>query len=397
MGHMPLTPTSAPSEPHRVLHLVSTFQIKTDTKWLLQLARHLDRRQFQLSAACFYGGGPIQPQLEAIGVPTYNLGVANEHDPRAIWRARRLIRQIRCDLVHTHLLRADLHGGTAARWAGVPTVVSTAYAIGPYARQRRRRSDRLLDATCARLPTHVVAVSHAVQRDCVERLGIPGDRISVIHTGIEPPEPMTPSAAPELREAWGVHPRQPTVLTVARLSYEKGIDVLIETAATLRRSHPQARILLVGDGPDRPAIEAKIRERGLSETMILGGFLANIWPAYLAASVVCLPSHSEGMPNVLLEAMAVGRPIVATAVGGIPEAILSGDNGLLVPPGNPTAMAGAITRLLNDAELADRLGKAAQATVAQRFLARDAAARYGILYSNLLAQGGRRDGPIRAA
>lgn len=394
--HVPQSHATA-ADPRHILHFVSTFQIKTDTKWLIQLAQHLDPARFRLSAACFYGGGPVQQQLESLGVRTHNLNVANEHDPRVIWRARRLIRQLRCDLVHTHLLRADLYGGTAARWAGVPAVVSTAYAIGPYARQQRRRSDRWLDATCAKLSTHVIAVSHAVQRDCVERLGIPGDRISVIHTGIEPPAAIPADDAEKLRVEWGLAPTQPVIVTVARLSYEKGLDTLLDAATLLRQSRPRARVVIIGDGPDRAAIEIRIRESNLTDVVLLGGFRSDVWPVYAAANVICMPSHSEGMPNVLLEAMAMARPIVATSVGGIPEAILSGENGLLVPPRDPQAMAAALSCLLDDADLAWRQGAAARSTVVQRFLARDVVARYSILYSSLLARRKGGHEPIRAA
>src|SRR5262245_49526082 len=99
-----------------ILHFVSTFEIKTDTKWLLQVARYLDRDRFRLSVACFYSGGPMQAEFEALGIRTHNLESPREQDPRAVFRAKRLILANKPDVVHTHLLRADLFGGMAARW-----------------------------------------------------------------------------------------------------------------------------------------------------------------------------------------------------------------------------------------------------------------------------------------
>lgn len=426
--------------PIRILHLVSTFAVKTDTKWLVQIARHTDRRDFDLHAACFYDGGPIRDELERLGVVTHDLDCPSERDPRAVLRVRRLIRRLNCDIVHTHLLRADLLGGLAARWAGVPQIVSTVYAIGAFCREKRRRTDRLLDAVCARLPTHAIAVSEAVRRDCVRRLGMDARRITVLHTGIDPSaetgfgrtDPGAATAAmtgtgtetasamgrdvgttaaamqaetgrrdgaatgmamearaQALRASWSVPAGRPLVLTIARLSYEKGVDVLIDAAAELHEKLGDVRFVVVGDGSDRSALTERIRRHGLEGVVRLAGFVADVWPAIAAADVVCLPSKSEGMPNVLLEAMSAGKPIVASAVGGIPEAVESGRNGLLVPPNSPHDLAAGIARLVGDAAMARRVGEAARATIEQRFLAKDVVRRYEQLYRRLAA-GGRR-------
>lgn len=382
---------AAPGErPVRVLHLVSTFEIKTDTKWLLQLARRIDRRRFELSAACFHGGGPIRDRLDDLGVRTHNLHCPGELDPRSVTRAARLIRAGGYDVVHTHLLRADLYGGLAARLARTPVVVSTAYAVGEWRRVRKRRCDRLLDLVCARLPTHLLAVSNAVARDCARRLRIADERITVIHTGVDAPPVIDPGAAAAQRRAWNVPPGAPLVLTVARLSHEKGLDTLIDAWVEVVARRPDARLVVVGDGPDRGQLQSRIRDAGLSETILLAGFLPDVWPALLAADVFCLPSNSEGMPNALLEAMAAGRPIVATDVGGNPEAIEHLTSGLLVPSNDPRALADGLVQLIEDRELAERLGRAALETIERRFTAADVAGRYEALYERLLEPWGER-------
>jgi glycosyltransferase involved in cell wall biosynthesis len=392
-----VTSTEPRSRPCRLLHLVSTFAIKTDTKWLVQIARHLDREAFQLSAACFYEGGPIRDQLEALGVSTYNLNVPGERNPRAVVRARRLIEDLGCDIVHTHLLRADLFGGAAARWAGIPVIVSTVYAIGQYRRAKQRRTDRLLDAACAALPTHTIAVSEAVKRDCVDRMRTSPDDITVIHTGIDAPENIDPHRAAMQREQWGGAAAGPFILTIARLSYEKGVDTLIDAAAILRDRHPEIRFIVLGEGPDRGKLKARMDAAGLTGVVTLAGFCDDVWPSLAATDIVCLPSKSEGMPNVLLEAMAVGKPIVATGVGGVPEAITPAQNGLLVAPDDPRALAAGLARLLDDEALASRLGAAAKQTIEARFRARDAVSRYGEVYDRLSMQHkGRRANVVTA-
>lgn len=374
--------TSRPRQ--SVLHFVSTLERKTDTKWLVQLARYLHPEQFQLSVACFYGGGEMAAEFEALGVPTFNLNVRDERDPRAILRARRLIEQVGCDLVHTHLLRADLFGGAAARWAGVPAIVSTVYAMGDFRRAKKRKADRLLDAACAALPTRVIAVSSAVADDYVERTRSDPDRVTVIHTGIDPPAPVSADQRARARMELGCPDESPLIVTIARLSYEKGVDTLIDSAAILRQTNPQARIVVIGEGPDREALQKRINELDLAETAMLAGYRSDVWPILAAADVVCLPSKSEGMPNVLLEAMAMGRPIVAANVGGVSEAIEHEKNGLLVPANQPRALATSLRRCLNDPTKASIWGDMARRTVEKRFLAQDAASRYAALYWDVM-------------
>lgn len=370
--------------PRHVVHFVSTFESKTDTKWLLQLARHVDRDAYRFSAVCFYGGGPVQERLEALGVRTFNLNTPDERDPRAVLRARKLIQELQPDIVHTHLLRADLMGGAAARWAGVPVVVSTVYAMGEFRRQKRRKADRLLDVACSRLATHTIAVSQAVADDLVERMRVDPEDLTVIHTGIEAPPAVEAGAVAAMRRAWGVEEATPVVLTIARLSYEKGVDTLIDLAAVLHPTNPAIRFVVVGEGEDRAALSEKIEQLGLKDIVKLVGFAADVWPALAAADVVCIPSKAEGMPNVLLEAMAMGRPIAATRVGGIPEVIESYINGVMVEPGRTAELAKAVSRLVGDAALRARLGDAARRTARERFDAAEVAGRYEDLYRRLL-------------
>jgi glycosyltransferase involved in cell wall biosynthesis len=370
-----------------LLHFVSTFEVKTDTKWLVQLARHLAGREFAFHAACFHTPRPIRDQLESAGAKTFDLGVRGECDPRAILRAHRLIRELEPDIVHTHLLRADLLAGLAARWAGTPSIVSTIYAMGEYRRARRRRSDAWLDRACALLPTHWIAVCEAVRQDCIRRQGIDPGRISTIHTGIEPPAAIDPAAARNLRRAWGIDDDQPLVVALARLSYEKGIDTLIEAASLLATVVPTARFVVVGDGPERPALAERINLHGLHDVFRLAGFHDDVWTALAAADVFCLPSHSEGMPNALLEAMIAGRPIVASAVGGVIEAIRSGENGLLAEPGRPASLAAALRAMIEDPVSAARMAESARRTALGRFHVRDVAGRYAAFYRQILMEG----------
>ena len=381
LGGMPIISSGA--RPVRVLHFVSTFAVKTDTNLLAGMAPHVDRSRVEWSFACFHGDGPMRRRFAAADCPTFNLEVPGRLDPRAIGRAAMLIRQIRPDVVHTHLLRADLFGGIAARLAGVPVIVGAAYAIGAFRRARRRACDGLLDQICGRLPHHFLAVSHAARRDWCDRLGIGTENITVIHTGVNTPTAVSHDQTNAFRDACGAR-EMPLIVTVGRLSYEKGLDNLLRAAIALKRSGLRFVWAIVGDGPQRGRLARQIDQSGLSGCVHLYGFCEDVTPAMAAADIICIPSTMEAFPVVMLEAMAAGRAIVASRVGGIPEAIGDGVHGLLVDP-NGDAHAAALRRLLQDAGLRARLGSAARDRARERFDARRVAARYSEFYISLAA------------
>lgn len=377
----------AAADPIRVLHVVSTFEVKTDTKWLHTLLPHFDRRRVVPAIACMYGGGAMRQQFASLGIETADFDAPAEISLAAINRAYRYIRRGRFDLVHTHLLRADLYAGLAARLAGTKSVVSTVYAIGQFRRWKRRRLDGLLDQLIRLWPTHVLAVSQAVKVDCVGRLRWPESRVSVIHTGIEPngfgPDPM---ARRRIRAEWGLNDATPLIVTLARLNYEKGLPTLIDAAGLLNRRHPSAVTVIVGDGPIADELRGLIAAAGVSDCVRLAGFRHDVSDVLAAADVFCLPSYMEGLPNALLEASAAGVPVVATRVGGIPELVLADQTGLLVAPRRADQLAEAIGRLLSDRQLAGRLADAARRRIETEFSVETAADKYQALYEALVAE-----------
>lgn len=373
--------------PVRVFHLVSTFAVKTDTKWLGQLLSRIDPRRFDSCVACMYGGGAMRDRFEAMGVKTFDLDARRELDPRGLWRLVQLIREIEPQIVHTHLLRADLYGGLAARLTRVPVVLTTQYAIYPYARAVVRAYDGLLDRVCRALATDALAVSEAVRQDLVGRIGWRPERTHTVHTGLDFEQwHPTPDARERIRREWSISADSPVVLTVARLSYEKGLEVLIDAAGLLRQNCPKARFVLVGDGPLRPKLVEQVRRCGLEERVRFVGFHEDIASVLAAGDVFVLPSYMEGMPNAVLEAFAARLPVIASAVGGLVEVIEDGRTGLLVPVCDPAALATAIGRLIREPELAGRLAHAGAEAARQRFGLSVVAGKYEALYSSLITR-----------
>lgn len=372
--------------------MVSTFERKADTNWLASLLPRLDRRRVVPTIACMYGGGKMQEWFGLRGIETANFASPGEIDLAVIGRICRYIRSGRFDAVHTHLLRADLYAGLAARLAGTRVIISTIHAIGQYRREKRRRLDGLLDELTRLWPTHLLAVSQAVKDDCVRRLRWPESKVSVIRTGIEPSEfGRKESARRRIRTEWELEPATPLIVTVARLSYEKGLPTLIEAARVVTQRHPTATFVIVGDGPMKAELETRIAVANLCRRVRLAGFRADVPDVLAAADMFCMPSYMEGLPIALLEAMAAELPVVATGVGGIPELLAAKETGIRVTPHRPDELAEAIDRLLEDPALMARMGKAGRARVTEHFSVDVVAEEYTALYEALASGEARRD------
>src|SRR5664279_86754 len=211
--------------------------------------------------------------------------------------------------------------------------------------------------------THIVTVCQAFSHD-LTLSGILASRISIQHNSVESFVRPTDEEVWLLRKQLGIPGDVGVVLAVGRLSSEKGhIDLIEGTALLLRAADAAAqfRVVIVGDGPERTMLESRLQELGLGDRVLLVGQQRDVRPYYAIADILVLPSHSEGSPNVLLEAMAAGVPIVATAVGGTVELVCDEKTALLVPSRDPKALSQAMGRLLQDRALADRLAAAAQA------------------------------------
>lgn len=201
--------------------------------------------------------------------------------------------------------------------------------------------------------------------DKIAGFGVPRERITILHNAVKPFPSPPAEAVRQVRGELRIG-EEAVILSVGRLSYEKGHADLIRAAAALAAmpGAPVFRVVIVGDGPERENLTQLATQLGIADRVTLAGFQPDTSPYYGMATVVAVPSHSEGSPNVVLEAMAAGLPIAANRVGGVPEILENGVTGLMVEPRNPDAMAKALFRLLSAAELRSRLGAAAKAQAA---------------------------------
>lgn len=292
--------------------------------------------------------------LEDSGVEVLRLERRSVLSNLAWWRLYRLLRRESIDIVHAHMPRASVPGTILGRLAKVPVIISHEHTWDFQGKPLRRFLDRNLLARGGDL---MLAVSEWDRRNMIEKEHIPPDSVRVIPNGIAPPVRQGTDVRAEL----GVVSGTALIGAVGRLYPQKGYEDLIQAMALLKRESARPFLcVIVGHGPEGESLQALIDELGLGEEVRLIGRRQDIPDVIAALDVAVLPSRWEGLPLAMIEYMAGAAPIVATSVGGVPELIQDGVNGLLVRPGEPAELAAAIERLLGDRALASTLGRAAQ-------------------------------------
>ncbi len=372
---------TAEGTPVRVLHLITELEHGGAQHALLRLIEQGAGSRFQPMVACWYGGeGAVAQLLRAAGVRVVDLGMGRGGRVQPMVSLWRLLCAERPQILHTWMFHANVPGRVLGRLAGVPVVISSERTMGQEGQARR-----LLNRATAPLADRITCVSATVAEHARTVLRLPAAKLVVIPNGIDLADFPAPAEQ-------GAHPAPERLRIgyVGRLAPVKGVDVLVEAAAQLaaQADLPPWELRLIGDGELRAPLEQQIAAHGLGERVRLLGARDDI-PAQLAElELFVLPSRWEGMPNAALEAMAAGLPVVATRTGGTPEVVADGATGLLVAPESAAALAGALRRLLLDAELRRRLGAAGRARVQEQFTLERTAATTHALYAALLAEKG---------
>ncbi len=373
----------------RILHLIDSLGIGGAERRLLNDVVRLNHDCCHTVVHLFSDTSMADLFLKN-GIPVIGLGLRGLLDVNAIPRLRNLIRQIRPDAMHTQLFGADCYGRVVARAMGIPvisTVQGSAYeSPDPYLRSGKREwIDRLTARTCV---AHFVAVSDFVKQSVVRRFRIPEERCSVIPNAIDPQlfETVGSERVRRLKEELCLPEGSKILITIGRLDPPKGHRFVLQTLTLLQGSLSKLYWLIVGNGCCRQELERQTEALGLQTHVRFLGTRRDI-PELLALSdLFIFPSLSEGLPLVLLEAMAAGKPCVAFRLGPMPEVIADGVTGLLTEPGSAQALAQAIATLLKDPSRCEALGQAGRARVREHFHADETARRLGALYRQVHSQ-----------
>jgi glycosyltransferase involved in cell wall biosynthesis len=353
----------------------------------LDIATRLSQSRFRstLCASRFGpGAAPNDSERQALGLlrETGTELVALDRRRRAdIWPLRRLatyLRRERVDVIHAHMFGSNAWGTVLGRLTRVPVVVAHEHTWSFEGEPLRRLLDREL---IGRWCDAFIAVSREDRRRMIEIERVPAERIRVLPNGITP---GTPNPDRDLRAELGIG-GGPLIGAVGALRPQKAYDVLIRATVTLRAHHPDLHVLIVGEGPERARLQALVRELGLGDTVMLLGRRLDVPDILAALDVAVSASRFEGSPLAVIEYMAAGLPIVATAVGGVPDLIEDGVHGVLVEPGSPEALVSAIDELLGDRARASALGALARERSRREFDLDVMVNRVEALYSELLA------------
>jgi glycosyltransferase involved in cell wall biosynthesis len=337
-----------------VWHLVDSNQ---STRYFCAIAAHSDRGRFRLAIGSLAPSGPLQESMVERGAGTFALGAsAKSRYPLATLRLASLLRREGVQLLHAHCFYPTLIGILAARLAGC-RFVFTRHHSDHNLRLGKRWHTRL-DALCARHADRVIAVSQATAEIMVRAEGVPASQITVVHNGQDPLADPDPDAVRALRDEIGVAPEDRPCLMLGRLHEEKGHFVLIEALPSVLSRHPRALVLVVGEGPHRAWMEEAVARNRLSGRVRFLGVRRDVPALMVVAEVVVVPSLAESFGFVALEAMALGRAVVAASTGGLPEIVVPGESGMLVAKGDARQLADGICRVLEDPALARRLGEA---------------------------------------
>ncbi|MBL7199911.1 MAG: glycosyltransferase [Anaerolineae bacterium] len=369
----------------RVCYLITELNVGGAEKVVLRLATLLPEDRYDVLVACLYDPGPVADEIRAAGVPVVDLSMRNKVDLRAVFRLYELLRSRNIQILHAHMFHANLLAAVVGRIANVPVVIATRHTVemGGAARE-------WVNCVTVALCDAMVVVSNQVHELQLRQPWIDPTKLVVIPNGV-PVETATccsPESTQALRQEWGIDADVLVVGTVARLGPEKGHAYLLEAAAEVLKQVLQTRLLLVGDGPMRSQLEGRAKALGVADSIVFAGLRHDVPTILSLFDLFVLPSLWEGLPMAVLEAMAAGLPVVATAVGGTPEVVVDGVTGLLVPPGDPDALAEAIFRLLRDPDLRQRMGQAGRERVVERFSAERMVERTEQLYEQLLAEKG---------
>ncbi len=352
----------------RIMEMIDRPTLGGGQRTVLLLAANLNRGLFDVCVSSA-PGGPFVEEVEKSGLRHIHVPLDKKLGWRVIKNIAAVLKSEHIDILHTHGGYAGLYGRWAAGRCGTPVVVHTLHGIH-YLHYRNfllRRVSIGLERLLSRRTDRLILVSYADLGRAVKHRLAPPDSLTVIQNGSPVLKPLSAEAKIRKRRELGWGSGLPVVGTVARLHRQKGVLYFLLAAESISSRFPDARIAVVGDGPLCRALKKRARRLKIDDKIFFLGERRDAFELMNLFDIFVLPSLWEGLPFVLVEAAALGKPIVATAVDGVPEVIEEERTGLLVPPKDPQLLAGAIIRLLEDRKLAGRLGERAEATIPVRF------------------------------
>jgi len=335
----------------------------------IDMCSNLDRGRFE-TIIVYSKGGRLRREFENIGIQVEQFDTKSKFNLAEVLYLYRLIKVNDIDVLQTHGPRVDFFGAIAAKLAGIPHIITRHVAISQHLLSNfRKKLYASFDNIAMKWAAKVITVSHVVEDDLVENQGVVRDKIVTIVNGVDLNRfsMIDKKASIKIRSEFGIDAGMHVVGMIAQLSYWKGVAYFLSAIPSILSRCKYARFLIIGDGPERANLEALAERLGISQQVIFGGFRRDIPEIIASMDIVVLSSLREGLPLVLLESMAMGKPVVATNVGGVSELVQDGETGFIIAPRSPDTLAEAVTILLASAQRAREFGRAGRHRVEQYF------------------------------
>ncbi|MBI3836490.1 MAG: glycosyltransferase [Planctomycetia bacterium] len=362
----------------RILHIIPTLDRSGAEKQLVMLAGGLPRDEFDVHVFALTRGGPLAAELSQRQIPLTVIGKEWQFDPTAYYRLRRQIARLKPDLVQTWMFTANAYGRAAALAAGVRNIVAGERCVDPWKQWRHLAIDRYF----ARRTAAIVVNSRGVQEFYAAK-GLPADKFRLIYNGIGP-APPSPVTRAQLLGELGLPSEARIIGAVGRLWPQKRIKDLIWASDLLKAIRNDVHLLIIGDGPQRQTLERYRRLCRIDDKVHFLGARDDMPRLMPHFDLLWLASGYEGLPNVVMEAMASAVPVVATDIWGNRELVVHGETGYLVPVGDRAGLARYANKILDDSELARRLGIAGRERIAAEFAIDAMVERHAALYREIL-------------
>ena len=360
----------------KIVHLVTSLEVGgAQHNMLLGLPR-LDPEKYEHILISIMDRMQMEQQFKEQGIEVHSLGLNRKIDLAVALRLRSLLKKLRPDILHTYLIHGNVLGRIVGRLVGVPIIIGSELTIG-----QAGTLGKLLTKLTNPLTNAVEVNSETVGKAVVADLGVPKEKIEVIFPGLDLDAFSGTVNRTNIRSEIGVSDDQHLVLFVGRLRPVKGPEYGIKAFAVAVSKNPNLHLVLVGEGEQRSFLENFTTELGIEEKTTFLGARKDLPDVLSAADSILMPSLTEGFPRVANEAMAASKPIVATRVGGIPEAIIDGVTGLLVESKDIDAMSDAIIRVSSDTELQQQIGNTARQHAEVHYSAASYVSRLDEMYS----------------
>ncbi|MCK5255586.1 MAG: glycosyltransferase [Deltaproteobacteria bacterium] len=371
----------------KILYIITSSGIGGAEKILYYTATGLDYNKYDISVCSLKNKGEIARALEKQGIEVYCLHMEGRErflgwlsSIIALIRLFPYLIRIRPTIIHSFLFRANILARIAGYLTGVPIVISSVRVMGG-----EKKYFHYVEMITSFMVDHYVTVSESVKRYIIDKSKISAEKISVIYNGVNI-KSQDDSHKQNVRMPFKIEDEDRILMTVGRLHEQKGHYYLVQAVSRVQKEFPKVKLLVTGEGEEENNLKKLVKSLDLMNEVIFAGLSSDMERILPMAELFILPSLWEGLPNALLEAMAAGKPVVATKVGGIPEIVVHGETGMLIPPGDTDALTAAILDLLQNRLKAKDMGEAGRIRAGKRFSIYKMIEKTENLYQELLKE-----------